>query len=124
MLEWLQEHPGWVVWASSSLVLMVAGILAVPFALARMPRDFFTRRPGAGRKPPLWLNILGCVLIVAGAAMLLLPGPGAVTLIAGIGLMDFPGRRKILHALLGHGRILERFNRLRAKWHKPPLKKP
>lgn len=121
MLEWLKQHPGLVVSGGLSVVLLVAGVLAVPVAVARLPEDFFTRED---RKPSLWLNILGWGLIVAGAAMLILPGPGAIALLAGIVLADFPGKRRFLRWFLARGRIFEGLNRIRAKRGKPPLQRP
>ena len=37
-------------------------------------------------------NLLGFVLIVAGIAMLVLPGQGLLTIVVGVVLMNFPGR--------------------------------
>jgi hypothetical protein len=121
MLEWLKQHPGLVMSGGLSVVLLVAGILVVPSAVARLPEDFFTRER---RKPSLWLNILGWVLIVAGAAMMILPGPGAVVLLAGIVLADFPGKRQFLQWFLARGKVFDGLNRIRAKRGKSPLHKP
>ncbi|MGH7131231.1 MAG: PGPGW domain-containing protein [Phycisphaerales bacterium] len=121
MLEWLKQHPGLVVSGGLSVVLLVAGILVAPGAVARLPKDFFTRKD---HKPSLWLNIVGWVLVVAGVAMLILPGPGAVALLAGIVLADFPGKRRFLRWFLAQGRVFEGLNRIRAKRDKPPLQKP
>jgi hypothetical protein len=121
MLEWLKQHPGLVVSGGLSVVLLVAGVLVVPGAVARLPKDFFTRED---RKPALWLNILGWVLIVAGVAMMILPGPGAVALLAGIVLADFPGKRRFLRWFLARGKIFEGLNRMRAKRGKPSLQRP
>jgi len=121
MLEWLQEHPGLLVSVGLSVVLLIAGILIVPGVVARLPRDFFSRKD---RKPSLWLNIAGWLLIAAGAAMMVLPGPGAVVLLAGIVLADFPGKRRFLRWLLSRGTIFGGMNRMRAKRGKPPLQRP
>lgn len=121
MLEWLKEHPGLVVSGGLSVVLLVAGILVLPHAVARLPKDFFSRDD---RKPSLWLNITGWLLIVAGVAMMILPGPGAVALLAGVVLADFPGKRRFLRWFLSLGKVFEGLNRIRAKRGKPPLQKP
>ncbi|HVZ92995.1 MAG TPA: PGPGW domain-containing protein [Phycisphaerales bacterium] len=117
----MEQHPGLVVSGGLSIVLLVAGILVVPGAVARLPEDFFTSK---NHKPSLWLNIAGWALIVAGAAMMILPGPGAVALLAGVVLADFPGKRRFVRWFLSRGRIFARLNRIRAKRGKPPLKKP
>jgi len=121
MLEWLQLHPGLVATGGLSVVLLVAGILATPNAVARLPKDFFTSKD---RKPSLWLNIAGWALILAGIAMLILPGPGAVVLLAGVVLADFPGKRRFLRWVLSLGTIFDGLNRIRAKRGKPALQRP
>jgi uncharacterized membrane protein HdeD (DUF308 family) len=121
MLEWLNTHPMLVVSAGLSVVLFIGGIFAAPSAVARLPKDFFSRKD---RKPSLWLNILGWVLIVAGVAMMILPGPGAVALLAGIMLANFPGKRRIVRWFLSRGKIFQQLNRIRAKRGKPPLQRP
>ncbi|MGH7242630.1 MAG: PGPGW domain-containing protein [Phycisphaerales bacterium] len=120
MLEWLQQHPGLIVSGGLCLVLLVAAALATPSAVARLPNDFFTR----DRSPSLWLNIGGWVLIAAGVAMLILPGPGAVVLLAGVMFADFPGKRRLLRWFLAHDSIFNQLNRIRAKRGKPALQRP
>ena len=121
MLEWLKQHPGLVASGGLSVMLLVGGILVVPVAVARLPRDFFTREEV---KPSLWLNVAGWVLIVAGVAMMILPGPGVVALLAGIVLADFPGKRRFLRWFLGRGRVFQKLNRIRMKRGKPALQRP
>lgn len=120
MLAWLQDHPGLLISTGLCLVLLVAGTLAAPAAIARLPKDFFSN----DQKPSLWLNILGWVLIVAGAAMMILPGPGAAALLAGIVFADFPGKRTLIRWFLSRGRVFKQLNRIRTKRGKPKLEKP
>lgn len=121
MIEWLQQHPGLSIGVGLSVVLCIAGIAVAPSVIARLPVDFFTRR---NHKSSLWLNITGWVLIVAGIAMMILPGPGAMVLLVGIVFADFPGKRRFLLWVLSMGTIFARLNRIRAKRGKRPLKKP
>ncbi|TYK45784.1 PGPGW domain-containing protein [Actinomadura decatromicini] len=46
----------------------------------------------------------GSALIVAGVAMLVLPGPGVVAILAGLGLLgtEFPTARRISHGANGY----------------------
>ncbi|MBX6765969.1 MAG: PGPGW domain-containing protein [Actinomadura rubrobrunea] len=55
--------------------------------------------------------VAGVALIAAGAAMLVLPGPGVVAILAGLGLLgtEFPAARRVSQRLHGC---------LRAAWHK------
>ncbi|MGP4028356.1 PGPGW domain-containing protein [Actinomadura sp. 3N407] len=56
------------------------------------------------------VTVVGFALIVAGVAMLVLPGPGIVAILAGLGLLgtEFPRARRISERLNGYAR---------AAWH-------
>lgn len=40
-------------------------------------------------------NVLGAILLVAGIAMLVLPGQGVPTILISLGLMNFPGKYRL-----------------------------
>jgi hypothetical protein len=50
--------------------------------------------------------ITGTVLVIAGVAMLVLPGPGVVVILGGLGLLgtEFPAARRLSDLLIGYGR--------------------
>jgi len=50
--------------------------------------------------------ITGTVLVIAGVAMLVLPGPGIVVILGGLGLLgtEFPAARRLSDLLIGYGR--------------------
>jgi hypothetical protein len=114
-----------------SLVLLVGSALAIPWFARRLPADYLivTRRrgSGAGAVHPCRLllraakNLLGAALLLAGAAMLLLPGQGLLTMALGLVLLDLPGKRKLIRAILGYAPVLEALNRLRSRAGLPPL---
>jgi len=64
---------------------------------------------------PLLRNLLGAVLLLAGVAMLVLPGQGLLTMVIGLCLMDFPGKRKVLDWLVGRAAIQQGLNWIRRK---------
>jgi len=68
-------------------------------------------------------NIFGAILILIGAILSLpgLPGPGLLILLAGVFLLDFPGKRKLLCKILSGPSLLRSVNRLRKKFSRPPL---
>ena len=68
-------------------------------------------------------NVGGAILILLGVAMSLpgVPGQGVLTIIIGITLLDIPGKRRIERRLIGRPRILRLLNRMRARFHRPPL---
>ncbi len=68
-------------------------------------------------------NLLGLLLIIAGIIMAVpgVPGPGVLTILLGIMLMDFPGKRRLEHKLVSRPRVFAAINQLREKFGKPPL---
>ncbi|QKW40695.1 PGPGW domain-containing protein [Actinomadura sp. NAK00032] len=74
-------------------------------------------RGAAARRAPVRLlrkvavAIAGAALIVAGVVMLVLPGPGVVAILAGLGLLgtEFPTARRISTRLNGYAKTA---------WHK------
>jgi UPF0716 family protein affecting phage T7 exclusion len=67
---------------------------------------------------------MGAVLLLAGVAMLILPGQGLLTLAIGLGLMNLPGKRSLIRHLIGRPRVLRTINQFRAKAHKELLEAP
>ncbi len=115
-----------------SLVSFVASVIAIPLILVRLPRDYFTER-----HPRTWLkehhpvirvtaltlkNLLGVILLLGGLAMLVLPGQGLLTMLIGVSLVDFPGKRALERSIIGRPPVLHTINRLRKKFHQPPLR--
>jgi hypothetical protein len=66
-------------------------------------------------------NVVGTIFLVAGFAMLFLPGQGLLTMVIGISLIDFPGKRKIEKRLVSQPTIFQAINALREKFGKPPF---
>lgn len=125
MTQWLKDH-AWLLAGCSVLItfLASAGGIAV---LVRMPADQFVRRE-KHRHIVLTIlrNAVGVVLIGAGIVLSLplVPGPGFVLLIAGISLMNFPGRRRLLLRFLRMPWLLKPINRLRELFGQAPLRMP
>ena len=69
-------------------------------------------------------NALGVLLVALGVVLSLpgVPGQGILTILLGIMLLDFPGRRKLEHKLLSRPAVLNTINKLRHRFGKPPLK--
>ena len=88
----------------------------------RVPRPFL-----GGRHPLLRVvaivvkNVVGFVFLLAGIAMLVLPGQGLLTMLVGITLMDFPKKRLLEARIIGQPLIFSNINKLRARFGKPPL---
>lgn len=136
LLAWLEEHDTLLLGiAGASLVMFVATILAVPWMLLRIPPDYFTHphRPagfGAGSHPLLrWTlrilkNAFGGVCVLAGIAMLVLPGQGLLTMLIGVLLIEFPGKYPLERRLIARPRLFRTLNRFRQKRGREPLVHP
>lgn len=116
----------------ASLVMFVLSVLGVPFVLARLPVDYFSRGEATAsvRETPLGpgrlllriaKNALGVVFVVLGVLMLVLPGQGLLTLFVGLLLVDFPGKKRLERRIVGAPRVLRVVNTLRRRWNRPPL---
>jgi hypothetical protein len=115
----------------ASIVGFVGTLIAIPLILVRLPADYFdTRTPRHWMKdhhPVLRLsgliikNVVGIVFLLAGFAMLFLPGQGLLTMLIGISLMDFPGKRALEAKMVGQPTLLGVINNMRKKFDKPPL---
>jgi hypothetical protein len=110
-----------------SIVMFVATALLVPYALARIPKDYFMHERDP-RATPLVLrvlkNALGVLLVLLGLVLIPLPGQGLITVMVGLGLVDFPGRRRFELAVIGRPGILKTVNRLRETLGREPLQLP
>ena len=63
------------------------------------------------------------MLLFAGIIMLVTPGQGIVTIVLGLFLMEFPGKRKLEVKLIHNDVTFKTLNWLRDKANKPPLKR-
>jgi hypothetical protein len=115
----------------ASAIGFVGSLSAIPMILVRLPADYFdTRTPRHWMKdhhPLLRLsglvvkNVVGIVFLLAGFAMLFLPGQGVLTMLIGISLMDFPKKRELEAKMVGQPTVLGVINSMRQKFGKPPL---
>jgi hypothetical protein len=106
---------------------LVAQLL--PLVVVRLPADYFVREHHVGHGRRGWLdwvwhvgkNALGVVFLLAGIAMLVLPGQGILTILIGVLMLDFPGKRALERRLVCRPGILKHVNRLRQRRGRAPL---
>jgi hypothetical protein len=121
-----------LIWLTAlSFVFFIGTLIAIPFILVRLPADYFdvrVPRPWMQDHHPILRvvghvikNVAGAVFLFAGFLMLFLPGQGVLTMLIGISMLDFPGKRKIEAKLIGQPTVLSVINSLRRKRGKPPL---
>jgi hypothetical protein len=114
-----------------SIVFFVGSLIAIPFILVRLPADFFdvrVPRPWMENHHPalrvlghILKNLIGVVFVFVGFLMLFLPGQGVLTVLIGITLLEFPGKRNLEAKLIGQPTVLNAINSMRDKFGKPPL---
>ena len=117
-----------------SVVMFFGTLLLIPVILIRLPVDYFLHDEErvwmAGYHPILRYaglavkNTVGLVFLLAGIAMLVLPGQGLLTMVIGVSLLDFPGKRTIEHRLLTKPMVFQAMNAIRRKFGKPPFSQP
>jgi hypothetical protein len=120
----LLKPPVFIALGIFSIVAVVATAVIVPIVIARMPADYFVRSSDERRGNPVLVvlkNIAGVLLVLLGVAMLVLPGQGILTLVLGLGLVDFPGRRRFELKVMSRPSVLKAVNALRRRAGREPL---
>lgn len=121
-----------VAWTVVILVgFFVGSIAVVAVLLVQLPPTYFLDshpREGWRFQHPLlrWSmlivkNLVGVVLVGVGIVMLVTPGQGVLTILIGIMLLDFPGKRQLERKLIGRPSVLHAINRFRARFGKSPV---
>ena len=126
----------WLLWASAlSLLAIVAAIVGVPWVVTRLPHDYFSRAHRQSwrktkREPwfavflGLLKNLLGGLLVALGLVMLVTPGQGLLTLLAGLLLMNFPGKYRLDCWVVLRPGVLRALNWLRGRSGLAPFERP
>lgn len=138
-MEWLYEFWASLTWVKIliGIVLMVlsftVSIAIVSFVMVKIPENYFhsdyehhflsekhivLRWTGIVLK-----NIIGIFLILIGIVMTFpgVPGPGVLTILIGLIMIDIPGKRKAEALIIKRPTILTAVNNLRLRYKKPPL---
>ena len=124
---------GWFV--VISLVTFVVSAVALPWLLTQLPENYFDKTTQAVHPPwprnrvlywawRLLKNLLGVFLLLAGIVMLFTPGQGILTIMAGLWLMDLPGKRRCERYLIHRPQVLVSVNWIRQKAGHVPLRAP
>jgi len=118
---------GLAVWLAATVATLAVAALII----VRLPPTYFAEddahhaaRVAPWRSPrALAQNLFGFVLVIVGLVMSIpgIPGQGLLTVLIGLMLLDFPGRRRLEKALARRPSILATMNRIRARFGHPPL---
>ena len=140
MFDWLREtlttymSSRSLVWIIAfSVVTFVVSIAVTILVLIKLPdtyfkasheREFWTDRHPVLRWGGLVLkNLLGALLVLLGVVMSLpgVPGQGVLTILLGVMLLDFPGKRRLELKLVSRPKVLRTINRIRQRFDRTPL---
>ena len=119
------------------LVVAVTFVVAtgiVSFVVVKLPATYFhpdhdreilkDKHPAIRWAGIIGKNLAGVILIVLGVVMSMpgIPGPGLVTILFGVMLVDFPGRRWLEHKIVSRPNVQKTINNLRKRFGKKPMK--
>jgi len=115
------------------VLTFVVSLGAVAAVVVRLPANYFREdyvSPLAEQHPIVrWVgvivkNMLGALLVLLGLLLSLpgIPGQGLLTILIGVMLLSFPGRRRLERRLVSQPSILAAINALRARFGKPAMR--
>jgi hypothetical protein len=137
--EWLRAHEAIFWWFG---VFTVLSYIAIPFAIRavviRMSPDYFLHHsppPDSWRAqhPAVRIallvakNLCGALLVLVGVVQsipVLVPGFGLLTILIGIFLLNFPGKRALELRIMRNATVLRAVNAVRANAGRAPIELP
>jgi len=134
ILEWVRIHETAFWWIGAlSMATFVGTLIIIPILIVRIPADYFMREKQIAH--PCYKkqyavicliglvlkNLLGLIFIIAGLAMLFLPGQGFITILIGIMMLNFPGKFAFQLRIVQQPTVLRTINWIRAKADRPAL---
>lgn len=125
-------HPALILLFVLSIVLFAGSLAIIPVLLVRMRADYFVardpaeaswrrRHPVAGGVLLVGRNLLGAVLLLAGLAMMVLPGQGIITILVALTLLSFPGKRRLELRIVRQRPVRAAIDWIRRRAGRPPL---
>ncbi len=117
-----------VIFSGASLVLSIVGCVAL---ITFLPPDYFSELyPDRPIKNPILRffvsvlkNIVGLLLIVVGALLSVpgVPGQGLLTILSGLIISDFPGKKRLARRIIRIHAVYLAANKIRTSFKRPPL---
>lgn len=134
IVQWAQQNKPLLLWVLGigSFLTFLGALVVVPFLVVRLPADYFSchrhRHEILSNLHPVlhvfvWTakNIIGFLFVLAGFAMLFLPGQGILTILMGILLMSFPGKFRLACWIVSRSPVRKSMNWIRRRAKKEPL---
>ncbi len=114
-----------------SFLFFIATLVAVPMLINRLDSCYFLHLKNSPPAGPLFSetwknagkdfflillrNVAGFFILFIGLAMLVLPGQGILTILIGLCIMDFPGKKKMILLLVEKRYVQDTLNWIRRK---------
>jgi hypothetical protein len=113
----------------ASLVTLLISIVVTVLLLVRLPSDSFVDNPRSSLSSPsgtagrIGKNFFGWFLIVLGLILSIpgVPGQGLMTVLLGLLLVEFPGRRALIRRILRRKMFRGSIDRIRVRFGSRPL---
>jgi hypothetical protein len=136
LTDWLPELT-WRNVGLGALIVVVTFVVAtgvVSFVVVKLPATYFhpdhdrevlkDKHPTVRWAGIIGKNLAGVILVVLGVVMSMpgIPGPGLVTILFGVMLVDFPGKRRLEHKIVSQPRVLKAINDMRKRFGREPIK--
>lgn len=136
-MEWLSQFWDSLTWgriAFGTILLVLSAIISysiIVLVVVKLPANYFSSDYSLGfiKGKPLWIrwgaiilkNLIGAFLIGIGVLMILGPGPGLLTILLGLIMIDIPGKRPLEVSIIKHPAVFSAVNNLRSRYKKTPL---
>ncbi len=136
ILIWVRDHETIIPWlAIFSVLTFIGSLIVIPILVIHIPQKYFlhqkrnpavnpAQNPGLRHLILILKNVFGVLFVLAGIAMLVLPGQGLLTILIGVILVDFPGKYALERKIIRQKQVLSVVNRLRARAGRPPIQIP
>ena len=133
LIDWISAHQAVLsALAVLSVVTFIGTLIAIPILVIHIPEDYFRpekRTPVSARINHFGLrllflilkNLLGLLFVMAGIAMLVLPGQGLLTILIGLMLLNFPGKYTLERRFVMQRHVFKAINQIRVRADRPPI---
>ncbi|MDQ3323151.1 MAG: hypothetical protein M3525_12085 [Acidobacteriota bacterium] len=135
--EWIIQFWESLTWgriALGSVLLLISVVVSyavVVVVMVKIPADYFSPHYSSDSSKSksffvrwgavIFKNLMGVLLVLLGIAMTVGPGPGLLTILIGLIMLDIPGKRPLEAKIIQKPAVLSAVNSLRARYNKPPL---
>jgi len=137
VVQFVETHRALLLWVGGSVtvVSLLISFIVLPYVLAILPPDYFAegcrsplrvtaRHPTAVLLINIIRNVFGLFLFISGVLMLVLPGQGVLTILAGLIIANFPGKFTLERRLMSVQPVRRAANWIRGRLQKPPFDEP